>query len=100
MAKEVILTPTALSDFDNVIEYLTFKWGMSVTNDFIERFDKVVSFIGDDSGMFPFFDKGKQLQRCVLTKHNIMYFKETEQVVLIFTIFDTRQNPEKLNPLI
>jgi len=100
MAKEVILTPIALSDFDSVVEYLTYKWGLNVTNDFIERFDKVSLILSEDPSRFPFFDITKQIQKCLLTKHNVLLFQEKDQVITILTVFDTRQDPKKLRELL
>jgi len=100
MAKEVILTPIALSDFDSVVDYLTYKWGLKVTNDFIERFEKVYLILSEDPGRFPFFDKPKQIQKCLLTKHNILLFQERDQIITILTVFDTRQDPEKLKGIL
>lgn len=100
MAKKVILTPIAVDDFDNVIDYLTHKWGLTVTNNFIERFEKIVMLLCESPEMFPFFDKSKHLQKCIVTKHNILYFMETNEEIKILTIFDTRQDPEKLSAII
>lgn len=100
MAKEVILTPIAVADFENVMDYLTHNWGIKVTNNFIRRFDKVIGFLTESPGMFPFFDKRKRIQRCVVTKHNILYFIDSADSVKIITVFDTRQNPEKLEKFI
>ena len=73
---------------------------MSVRNNFIIRFDKIVSLLAEDADMFPFFDKARRIQKSVLTKHNILYFKQLGETVVILTVFDTRQNPEKLTPLV
>jgi len=97
MAKEVVVTPTAAINYENITDYLMVKWGISVTNNFIDRFDQVLILLSENPGMFPFVDKAKQVQKCLLTKHNILYFKETVDSIRILTIFDTRQNPEKLN---
>lgn len=71
MAKEVILTPIAVNDFDNVVDYLTNKWGLPITNNFIERFEKIIALLSENPGMFQFFDEPKHLQKCIVTKHNI-----------------------------
>ena len=99
MTKEVILTPLALRDFDNVIEYLTEYWGFEVVNNFIERFEKVTTLLSNNTSLYPFFDNQRGLQKCVLTKHNILFFTDTEQAVYIHAVFDTRQDPQKLNNL-
>jgi plasmid stabilization system protein ParE len=99
MAKEVILTPIALEDFDNVVNYLTNEWGISVSNKFVDRFVEVTGLIGRNPGLFPFVELHKRMQRCVVTKHNVIYFTETEDIIKILTVFDTRQDPSKLNTI-
>ena len=99
MGKEVILTPIAVNDFENVVAYLTYKWWIQATNNFIDRFEKVCVLLSEDASMFPFVNLNKQIQKCILTKHNALYFKNTDVAVKILTIFDTRQNPEKLNSI-
>jgi len=96
MAKEIIFTPIAAADFDGVVEYLLIEWGISVADAFVGRFEKLLILLSNNAAVFPFFDSVKQIQKCVVTKHNILYFRETDDVIKILTVFDTRQNPEKL----
>ena len=96
MAKEVVLTPTALKDFQNIIDYLNYRWNTSDVNNFIDRFEKILILLSTDSAIFPFVDSRKRIQKCFLTKPNTLFFIETEEEVKILTIFDTRQDPEKL----
>jgi plasmid stabilization system protein ParE len=100
MAKEVILTPTATRNFLNITDYLTANWGINVTNNFIGRFEQVLILLAEDASIFLFVNKVKQIQKCILTKHNILYFKETDKEIKILVIFDTRQDPEKLSQFI
>jgi plasmid stabilization system protein ParE len=100
MAKEVILTPRAEQNFVKIVAYLTYKWGPSVTNNFIDRFEHVLILLAEDPGMFQFADRVKRVQKCLVTKHNILYFKEFDEVIKIITIFDTRQDPQKLKDVI
>jgi len=100
MAKEVILTPTANRNFLTIIDYLSTYWGVNVTNNFIDRFEQVLILLAEDPGMFQFLDRTKRVQKCIKTKHNILYFKETAKTIRILTIFDTRQDPKKLSSII
>ena len=100
MTKEIILTPTASRNFSTIIDYVTYKWGINVAKNFIDRFEQVLILLADDPGMFQFVDQIKQVQKCIVTKHNILYFKETKEVIKIITIFDTRQDPKKLTKII
>jgi plasmid stabilization system protein ParE len=96
MAKRVVVTKLAQITYNDVLEYLIANWGEIVTNNFIERFEEVCKALAKNPQIFPFKDKVKQVQYCVLTKHNVLYFKEVEEMIQILIIFDTRQNPEKL----
>jgi len=100
MAKEVILTPVAIKNYDNIVTYLTRKWGTATANNFIDRFDQVQRAISRNPGIYPFEDRIKQIQKCMLTKHNVIYFKEYDEMIKILTIFDTRQNPDNLTKII
>ena len=96
MAKQVILTPIAVKDFQNIIDYLNYKWDTSTVNNFIDRFEKLIELLSTDATVFSFADRAKKIQKCLLTKHNTLFFIETENDIKILTIFDTRQDPEKL----
>jgi len=100
MAKEVVITKLAIDDYDIVVGYLTGKWGINVANNFMDRFDEVVLLISKNTSIFPFVDPIKKMQKCVLTKHNMLYFIEKDEIIEIVTIFDTRQDPQKLTNII
>jgi plasmid stabilization system protein ParE len=71
MAKEVILTPLAIVNYENIIAYLISDWGPVVTNNFIERFERVCTFLSENPEIYPFINKEKLVQKCVLTKYNV-----------------------------
>lgn len=98
MIKAVILTPTALKNYDAVVEYLIENWGVSVVDDFIGKFEKTKSALADYPEIYSFQNKAKQIQKCV--KHNIIYFKATKTQIRILAVFDTRQDPKKLSKFI
>jgi plasmid stabilization system protein ParE len=100
MVKEVILTPLAVENYERILEYLISEWGIPTANNFIERFDQVRIILAKNTEIFPFENRVKQIQKCILTKHNILYFKETKREIKILTIFDTRQDPRKLTKII
>jgi plasmid stabilization system protein ParE len=100
MSEEVVLTATALKDFNNVTGYRSYYWGEKVKNNFIDRFDEVIDFLSKSPGIYAFFDKTKRIQRCVVTKHNVLYFIEKDALIEIITVFDTRQDPKKLTSII
>ena len=83
-------------NYEDIVDYLIANWGITVTNNFIERFESVCELLAENPDIYPFINKAKQIQKCVLTKHNIIYFKETTDAIKILVLFDTRQDPDKL----
>jgi len=63
MGKEVILTPIAVNDFENVVDYLTYKWGIQAANNFVDRFERVYLLLSENASMFPFVNLNKQIQK-------------------------------------
>jgi plasmid stabilization system protein ParE len=53
MAKEVILTPLAISDYEKIVEYLIKRCRVFVTNDFIDRLTDICSLIAENPERFP-----------------------------------------------
>ena len=100
MIKPIVLTQTALNNYNAIVKYLIEEWDVSVANDFIERFVEVRNMLATNAEIFAYENKVKQIQKCVLTKHNIIYFKATKTQIKILAIFDTRQDPKKLSRFI
>lgn len=76
--------------------YLNFRWSQEVANNFLSIFHKATHSISNDPKRFPIFIRKMNIRKCVVTKHNIIYFVEYENVIQILRIYDTRQNPHKL----
>ena len=100
MAKEVVISELAEMNYESILTYLYSDWGINVANNFVERFEEVCSHLENNTSIYPFANKVKQIQRCILTEQNALYFKESENVVEILMIFDTRQDPKKLLKLL
>ena len=45
---------------------------------------------------YPPFEKFPDIRKCVLTKHISLYYKINNKDIEVLTLFDTRQNPDKL----
>jgi plasmid stabilization system protein ParE len=50
MAKEVILTPLAVINYEVIVAYLVTNWGLTAANNFIERFEKICVFLAEAPG--------------------------------------------------
>ncbi len=95
--KNIIWSPRAEYDFAETLEYLSFKWGNKVCNKFIDLLDNKLENIKKNPLTYPPYDKNRNIHRCVVSKHNVLYYSVSKNGVELLTIFNTSQSPDKLN---
>lgn len=96
MHRNLVWSPLAENDFSAILQYLELEWGKNITEKFIEITDNSIKQIIINPKQFPIIYKKKKIRKCVLTKHNSMFYKVGGQNIDILRIFDTRQDPKKL----
>jgi plasmid stabilization system protein ParE len=96
MNKNVIWSSKAESDLANTLEYLALNWHKEVTISFLDILDQNISRILNDASQFPYFDKSANIRKCIITRHNTLYFNESISAIIVLRLYDVRQNPRKL----
>ncbi|QTY27976.1 type II toxin-antitoxin system RelE/ParE family toxin [Flavobacterium sp. CS20] len=97
MGKKVVISKTAEKKLDNLFKYLTEEWSNKIKKDFIKKLDSSIELIKNQPEIFPESKKGKGLRKCVITKQTTLYYRYNSEQINIVTIFDNRQNPNKLD---
>ncbi|SRR6056297_2114535 len=97
--KKIIWSPDAKEDLENITDYLMFQWGIEVTAKFLFHTDKIIVQLAKNPKQYPIFSCQKRIRKCVLTKQNTIFYRLKDEKVEIVRIFDTRQNPAKLQIL-
>lgn len=95
MSKKLKITTSAKKDIANILEYLNNNWSSNVTTNFITIMEPNLKRISEQPGLFPYLGEGIEMQRCVITKHNTIFFKEYTNHISIVCVFDVRQHPMK-----
>jgi plasmid stabilization system protein ParE len=96
MHRQVVWSPLAERDIANILEYLNKNWDEKVTNDFIDLTEELIGQISNNPRQFPVVYKKEKIRKCVLTKHNTLFYRGSKSRVDILRIYDTRQDPETL----
>jgi plasmid stabilization system protein ParE len=86
----------ALFDLQNILDYLSYKWTDKEIKNFVKRLDSRIELILINPRLFPKTTKRKNVRRSVLTKHTVIYYETSDDIITLFTLFDSRQNPKKL----
>ena len=97
MSRTVIISRTAEKKLEKLFKFLLENWSLKVKSDFIKKLDKNINSIKANPESFPQSEKKVGLHKCVITKQTTLFYRYTTEEITIVTIFDTRQNPNKLN---
>lgn len=97
MSRKVVISRTVEKKLEKLFEYLIKEWSVKVKNDFVTKLDSTIEIIKNQPEIFPESKKGKGLRRCVITKQTTLYYRYSTKQINIVTVFDTRQNPNKLD---
>ncbi|KOS08111.1 hypothetical protein AM493_20220 [Flavobacterium akiainvivens] len=97
MSKNIIWSSQAEKDLITILEYLDLHWYKEVTITFLDILDQKVIKIAGQPELFPYFDKNHNIRKCVVTKHNTLYFREETSEIQVLRIYDVRQHPDKLH---
>jgi plasmid stabilization system protein ParE len=96
MPKEIIWSELADNDFEDILEYLAKNWNQKVASKFMTITFHFIDQIAVHPKQFPMIYKKEKIRKCVITKQNTLFYKESKANIEILRIFDTRQNPKKL----
>jgi plasmid stabilization system protein ParE len=96
MPKQVIWSPQSESDLLQILDYLHKNWELNVLIKFIDIIDELINQITLNPRQFPVIQKRKKIRKCVITKHNSLFYRERKEFIDILRIFDSRQDPHKL----
>ena len=96
MAKPIRWSPQADEDLDKILDYLANEWEDSVSLKFLDLVDILLNQIAINPRQYPLIHKSLNIRKCVITKHNSLFYRNKRNVIEVVRIYDTRQEPEKL----
>ena len=96
---KVFLSELAELKLLTLSKYLLENWNLQTRDKFIKKLTSKVKQISDHPNSCPMSTEFKGLFKCVVSKQTTFYYRilSAKNEIEIITIFDTRQNPEKLS---
>jgi len=92
---KVIWSAEALENLEKIITYLEKNWSEKEIKKFVKKLEKQISLIKKQPLSFP-KSQLVEIRKSVLSKQITIFYKTSGDTIYIITIFDNRQNPEKL----
>ncbi len=90
---------SAKADIDNISKYLMMEWGEIVLTKFLLKLDRLIVQIVLNPKQFPEINGRLNIRKCVVTKQNTLFYKIQGETIEIVRVYDTRQDPNKLEIL-
>jgi plasmid stabilization system protein ParE len=95
MAYKVRPTKTFLKKVVALNSWLEAEWGNKVAIDFQEKLELIVSIIAQQPGAGSVAKKNETVRKILVTKHNRLYYRISNDTIELLALIDTRQNPKK-----
>lgn len=96
MPKKIIWSSLSEKDLSDIMSYLNKEWDAKIANQFIDIIEKILKQISLNPKQFPLINKKRKVRKCVITRHNSLFYQDRKEYISILRIYDTRQDPEKL----
>lgn len=89
-------TSEATKNLENIITYLETNWTSKELNKFFQKLEKQILILSFFPEAYPISSKTKKIHRCVFTKNLIIYYTVEEEYLVLLSLFDAKQHPDKL----
>ena len=99
MKREVVITPRAKIEIQNVFDYLESKWNEKTKKKFSNNIKSIINLILENPELFPVSGINKKIRRAVISKQSSLYYHFDNKHIIVLSVFDNRQNPTKINKI-
>jgi plasmid stabilization system protein ParE len=93
---KVFWSDEALSNLDSILHYLDTQWTEREVNNFKNRLSNQLDIITRFPTLFPASEINPTLRKAVLSKQTTLFYQLGDDTINIVYLFDTRQDPKKI----
>jgi plasmid stabilization system protein ParE len=93
---KIVWSRRAYNNLAKIIRYLEDNWTEKEIVKFANELDRSIEIIKKNPLTFHPSNRNPSLRKVVVTKHNTLYYKIEGQTIKLVTVFDTRQDPNKI----
>lgn len=97
--KPIIISPRALAELSETYAWIEYKFGRPTLQIFHDKWSAFLNLISLHPTIFPFLNKNKGLRKYTLYKRNLIVYKNKRNHIEIVAVFNTWQNPKRLNKI-
>jgi plasmid stabilization system protein ParE len=86
----------SLENLSRIFKHLEKKWTEKEITNFSQRLEEQLYIISNKPNTYKKSSKLLGTRECVLSKHNSLMYVFNEHTLFVVTVYDNRQDPEKL----
>jgi plasmid stabilization system protein ParE len=95
MALEIFWTRSADRKFDKIIKYLLSEWNQRVTESFVKKVYDTIDILAEFPEIGTIEHKEKGIRGFTIVKQINIFYKVSDNRLIILSFFDNRQSPAK-----
>ena len=96
MNYKVLWTKNAYSDFAGIVFFIKDTFGKKSAEDFVNHLDSVIKIISSFPQIGRIIHTEKQIRALLISKQVKLIYRLKSGTIIILNLFDTRQNPDKM----
>lgn len=96
MDYKIFWTKEAISNFEEIIDYLLSRWTLREVNNFKVKLSKQIDLIRRNPKIFPISTFQPRLRKAVLSKQTTVFYEIRDNVIYLAYIFVNYKTPDKL----
>ena len=86
----------AILNLDRIFDYIEENWSEREIRQFAKRLERTLSSLSKYPASYPESLRFYGVRKCVLSPQTIIFYEYSRERILLLSLFDTRQDPEKL----
>ena len=95
--KSLVLSLNAEKQLENIFLYVEAKFSERIRKELAKKIYNCFKLIEKDPELFSFSVHNSSVRKCVVTKKTIVFYQIRKENIVVVSVFDTRQNPKKIN---
>ncbi len=94
--KNLVLSQKAEKQMENIFQYVEAKFSERIRKELAKMIYNCFKLIENDPELFSFSDYNNSLRKCVVSKRTTVFYQIRKENIVVVSVFDTRQNPNKI----
>ena len=93
--RQLTFSKRSITDIRKISDYIEAKFSLRIKTAFLEKLRKNFDYIVSSPENFP-NSEYENLRKCVVSKQTSIFYKIRSKDIVVVSVFDTRQNPNKI----